>query len=122
MRTTETVNVRGSASAEATKLGTVSAGTRLTRTETLANGWSKIDYNGQEGYIKTEYLEVVETATGTVTALQNVNIRAEASETAQKLGVAYAGTTLELIETQSDGWSRIIFNGQTAYVKSEYVQ
>ena len=122
VRTTETVNVRGSASAEATKLGTVSAGTRLTRTETMENGWSKIDYNGQEGYIKTEYLEVVETATGTVTALQNVNIRAEASETAQKLGVAYAGTTLELIETQSDGWSRIIFNGQTAYVKSEYVQ
>lgn len=122
VRTTDLVNVRGSASAEATKLGTVSAGTRLTRTETLDNGWSKIDYNGQEGYIKTEYLEVVESANGTVTALQNVNIRAEANETAQKLGVAYAGATLELIEAQDDGWSRIIFNGQTAYVKSEYVQ
>lgn len=122
VRTTDLVNVRGSASAEATKLGTVSAGTRLTRIETLDNGWSKIDYNGQEGYIKTEYLEVVESANGTVTALQNVNIRAEANETAQKLGVAYAGATLELIEAQDDGWSRIIFNGQTAYVKSEYVQ
>lgn len=122
VRTTDLVNVRGSASAEATKLGTVSAGTRLTRIEALDNGWSKVDYNGQDGYIKTEYLEVVESANGTVTALQNVNIRAEANETAEKLGVAYAGATLELIETQDDGWSRIIFNGQTAYVKSEYVQ
>ncbi len=122
VRTTDTVNVRSSASAEATKLGSVSAGTRLTRLEEMANGWSRIDWNGSDGYIKTEYLEVVESASGTVTALANVNVRAEASETADKLGIAYEGSTLELIETQDDGWCRIIFDGQTAYVKSEYVQ
>ncbi len=122
VRTTDTVNIRSSSSTEATKIATVSKGTRLIRMEELANGWSRVSYDGQEGYIKSEYLEVVETSIGTVTTIENVNIRAEASETATKLGMAYTGTVLELIETQDDGWSRIIFNGQTAYVKSEYVQ
>lgn len=119
---TDTVNVRSSASTEADRLGSVSEGTRLTRLETLDNGWSRVEYNGREGYIKTEYLEVVESANGTVTVLQNVNVRAEASESGTRLGIAYAGSTLELIETQEDGWSRIIYEGRTAYVKSEFVR
>ena len=122
VRATDLVNVRSSASVEASKLGAVREGTRLTRLEEMANGWSRVEFDGGEGYIKSEYLEVVESAAGTVTALENVNIRAEASETATKLGMAYKGTALELIEAQEDGWSRIIFNGQTAYVKSEFVQ
>lgn len=120
--TTDRVNVRSSASPEATKLGTVAAGTQFTRYESLENGWSKIDYEGNEAYIKTEYLQVIEAATGTVTTIESVNIRASASEDATKLGTVSAGTTLDLIENQENGWSRILFNGMTAYVKTEFVE
>ena len=119
--TTNRVNVRSSASPEATKLGTVAAGTRFTRYESLENGWSRIDYEGSEAYIKTEYLQVIEETIGKVKALNSVNIRASASEDATKLGTVGAGTMLDLIENQENGWSRILFNGSTAYVKTEFL-
>ena len=56
--TTDKVNVRASDSENADRIGQVEAGASLTRYETRDNGWSKIDYNGQEGYIKSEYLQV----------------------------------------------------------------
>ena len=120
--TTDRVNVRSSASPEATKLGTVASGTQFTRYESLENGWSKIDYEGSEAYIKTEYLQVIEAATGKVRTIDSVNIRASASEDATKLGTVSAGTTLDLIEDQENGWSRILFDGSTAYVKTEYLE
>ena len=61
VRTTSKVNVRASDSENADRLGQVDLGTTLTRYETRENGWSKIDYNGQEGFIKSEYLEVAGT-------------------------------------------------------------
>ncbi len=55
--TTDKVNVRVSDSENADRLGQVEAGTTLTRYEVRENGWSKVDYNGQEGYIKSDYLQ-----------------------------------------------------------------
>ncbi len=128
VRATTTVNVRSSDSENADKLGKVTTGTTLTRIEELVNGWSKVLYEGQEGYIKSEYLEVVSTEggddapTGYVTVKENVNIRASASETADRVALAYQGTKLELIEHMSNGWTKVNYNGETAYVKSEYVE
>ena len=59
---------------------------------------------------------------GTVTVLENVRIRSSASENGEKLGTAYTGEKLELIMKQADGWTKIKYNGKTAYVKSDYVE
>ena len=61
-------------------------------------------------------------ATGTVTVIENVRIRSGASEDSEKLGTAYIGQELELIMKQADGWTKIKYNGKTAYVKSEFVE
>lgn len=123
---TTTVNVRSSDSEEADKLGKVSGGTKVEVLEQKANGWSRIVYEDGEGYIKSEFLNVAESAggveaIGTVTASANVNIRAAASETAEKLGVAAGGDVLELVAKEGD-WCKVIYNGQIGYVKAEYVQ
>lgn len=143
--TTDTVNVRSSDSENADKLGKLEAGTTVTRYETKENGWSKIDYNGKEAYVKSEYLQVagtettdaentdegnettqdtsnVETVEGKVVVLETVNVRKSASETAERIGTAYQGEYYELIMKQADGWTKIKFNGQTGYVKSEFVK
>lgn len=124
--TTTTVNVRSSDSEQADKLGKVSGGTKLQVLEQRPNGWTKVDYEGKEGYIKTEFLQLAESAAGaesigTVTATTNINVRASASETADRLGVLSGGDSAELIGTEGD-WSKIKYNGQIGYVKSEYVQ
>ena len=124
--TITTVNVRSSDSEQADKLGKVSGGTKLQVLEQRPNGWTKVDYEGKEGYIKTEFLQLAESAAGTetigtVTATTNINVRASASETADRLGVLSGGDSAELLGTEGD-WSKIKYNGQIGYVKSEYVQ
>lgn len=147
--TTTKVNVRVSDSENADRLGQVEVGTALTRYETRDNGWSKIDYNGQEGYIKSEFLqvqsaneapEVVEepeqtedggqaeqtetpaAATGKITAKESVRVRASANESGEILGMAYQGESYDLIMEQADGWCKINYNGKTGYVKTDYVE
>lgn len=128
-RTTTTINVRSSDSETADKLGKLDGGTKIEVLEMRANGWSRIEYNGKDAYVKSDYIEVIEVedasnveATGTVTAKDTVNVRAKDNETAEKLGVIYQGDTLELIENLDSGWSKVKYKGQVAYVKSEYVE
>lgn len=137
VRATDVVNIRSSASTDSEALGKAAIGDEYTRYEEMENGWSKIDYNGQEAYIKTEFLEVVngaataegdaggETAPaaagGKVTVKENVNIRGTASETGEKLGVAYRGEQFDLLET-ANGWCKITYKGQEAYVKADFVE
>lgn len=146
VKTTAKVNVRASDSENADRLGQVDLGTALTRYETRENGWSKIDYNGQEGFIKSEYLEVQsagETAeaggqaqqeapaqtdntavSGKVTASSSVRVRSTTNDSSSDniLGTLYPGESCDLIMEQADGWCRVKYNGETGYVKTEFVE
>lgn len=146
VKATDVVNIRSSDSETADKVGKAAVGDEFTLLEERGNGWSKIQYDGGEAYIKSEYLEPSETqevaaddtteetptdtssqsnntaTTGTVTVKENVRIRSSASENGEKLGTAYVGEKLEVIMKQADGWTKIKYNGQTAYVKSEFVE
>ncbi len=133
---TDTVNVRTSDSLQADKLGKVTQGTRIQVLEVRPNGWSKVLYENKEGFVSSEYLRMEGTedqttggqqsaagmeSTGTVTAKTNVNVRAQASETADKLGKLLGGETVEMIAMEGD-WCKINYNGTIGYVKAEYVQ
>ena len=59
---------------------------------------------------------------GTVKAKETVNIRDKDSTDGRQLGVAYVGDTFPLIEKQSNGWSKIIYNDMDAYIKTEYLE
>lgn len=150
VRATDVVNIRSSDSETADRLGKAQIGDEFTLLEEKGNGWSRITFEGSDAYIKSQYLEVaseeeapVETAdaeearteeentatqtagTGdaeTVTVIENVNVRKSANENGEKLGLAYIGEKLELVMKQADGWTRIKYNGQTAYVKSDFVE
>lgn len=151
VKTTEVVNIRTSDSETADKLGKAAVGDEFKLLETKGNGWSKVEYDGKEAYIKSDYLEPSETetqtaaagadneentstqqanneqttsttTTGTVTVKENVRVRAGASEKSEKIATAYAGEKLEVIMKQADGWTKIKYKGKTAYVKSDYVE
>lgn len=152
VKTTDVVNIRTSDSETADKLGKAAVGDTFKLLEERGNGWSKVEYNGGEAFIKSDYLEPSKTevrdvaseeetegettadptdngetaasatASGTVTVKENVRIRSGASETSEKLATAYAGEKLEVIMKQADGWTKIKYKGKTAYVKSDYVE
>jgi uncharacterized protein YraI len=162
VRATTVVNVRASDSEKADKLGKASEGQEFTLLEEKANGWSKIDFEGQEAFIKSEYLEAVGTqsasadtgnndtttttenktenkttndtskdnneaaknspSSGTATATDTVNVREKPSTDSNKLGTVYGGEKLEVVEKQSDGWTKVKYKKGTGYVKSEYLR
>lgn len=133
VQTTDVVNIRSSASETADKLGKAQTGDIFDVVKVWENGWTQIKYDNGEGFIKTDYLSVVEetatgsnetttTTIGTVTALDTVNVRATASENGEKLGVIYEGESLDLLAKQTDGWSKVKYKDQIGYVKSEYVK
>lgn len=149
VKATDVVNIRTSDSETADKIDKAQVGQEFTLLEEKGNGWSKVEYDGKEAYIKSEFLEVVaeqavdaentedsqeddvqvadnsnaSTATnGTVKVIENVKVRKSASTDADSLGTVYVGETLELIMKQADGWTKVKYKGETAYVKSDYVE
>ncbi len=147
----DVVNIRTSDSETADKLGKAAVGDEFELLEEKGNGWSKIKYEGGEAFIKSDYLEPSESmaasdveqnedeeegdsqeqadnsddsaaTNGTVTVKETVRIRSGASENSEKIATAYMGETFDVIMKQADGWTKIKYNGQTAYVKSDYVE
>lgn len=60
IRSGDTVNIRKSASQTADKLGVCYQGDELEIVQHQADGWTKVKYKGQTGYVKTEVLKVME--------------------------------------------------------------
>ena len=57
----------------------------------------------------------------TVYATTTVNVRKDASSSSESLGKISEGTSVERIESLSNGWSKVNYKGKTAYIKSEFL-
>lgn len=133
VKATDTVNIRSSASTEAESLGKAEIGQTFTRYEKMDNGWSRVEYNGGEAFINSDYLEEVRTdlpegdggsnGAQMVTVKENVRVRSSANKdnTDNVLGTAYRGLQLELISKEGE-WCKVKYNGQEAYVSADYVE
>lgn len=53
---------------------------------------------------------------------ERVNVRRSDSKDSDKVGSASAGETYELVEKLPNGWTKIKFDGQEAYINSEYLE
>lgn len=146
VKTTDVVNIRTSDSETADKIDKAQIGQEFTLLEQKGNGWSKVEYQGKEAYIKSDYLELVseetvidlgeeetqeeetqqaaanEETNGTVKVIENVKVRKGPSTDSDSLGTVYVGEKLDLIMKQADGWTKVKYKGETAYVKSDYVE
>ena len=144
VKTTDIVNIRKEANTESESLGKTDVGQKFTRIEVMDSGWSRVEYNGADAYIKTEFLEEVSepadsdssssssssqdetskkerSAGDTIKVKENVNIRSEANTDSEVLGKASAGDTFTLKE-EKDGWCKVTYDGKDAYIKSDYVE
>ena len=144
-KATDVVNIRTSDSETADKIDRAQIGQEFVVLEQRGNGWSKVEYEGQEAFIKSDYLEIIEEevaeasnsqtsnsstqenadtveVSGTVKVIENVKVRKGPSTDSDSLGTVYVGTELDLVMKQADGWTKIKYQGQIAYVKSDYVE
>ena len=109
--------------------------------EQKSNGWSKVDFKGEIGYIKSEFLKVTgeenasNDTTQTTEATNNtsdssdkvriketVKVRTSASTDSEVLGSAFVGEKYTVSIKEKNGWIGIDYKGKTGYVKAEYTE
>lgn len=145
----DSVNLRTEPSTDKNEASIVALllnGTKVKRTGIGSNGWSKLLYNGKVVYAVTSLLttdleeketvsEIEKITVGEisyqvtpindkVTAKEVVNLRSEPSTSkgdVSIVGELAAGTYLDRTATISNGWSRLIFEGQEVYALSSYL-
>ena len=55
--TASSLNVRASYNKESNRLGSLSSGNVICLKEKMSNGWYKVNYNGKDAYVSSEYVE-----------------------------------------------------------------
>lgn len=57
-----------------------------------------------------------------VRAIDVVNVRASDSEQADRIGKVQIGDVLPLVESKANGWTKVLYDGKEAYIKSEFLE
>lgn len=133
----ENVNVRNDASETADAIGKLQGGEVAEKTGEK-DGWFCINYKGQLGYVKADFVEATSDGTGSVSkeitenssseskevvyVKETVNVRESMSQDSKKLGTAYAGDKFTKIMDYAEGWTKIDYNGTEAYIKTEFLE
>jgi uncharacterized protein YgiM (DUF1202 family) len=81
---TTVVKIRSSDSTNADVLGKTEVGQQFTQIEALANGWSKIEYEGKTAYVRTEYFTVVSDGTDNDTKTESTDDSTDSKNTESK--------------------------------------
>ena len=117
------VNFRLEPSTEAEVLAKLDKGTEV-ELLLVEDGWCKILFNGQIGYVSADFVSVdgiaVQNARGIVTG-SSVNMRSGPSTGTKVVGKLSAGTVVDLVELK-DNWYTISYNGTVGYISADYVR
>ncbi len=121
--TASALNMRAEPSTSSAVVTTVPRGTVVLVLES-SNGWYKVRYQGQTGYMSGEYLTFSATAdgdfgTGSVQG-NYVNVRSGPGTGYAVIGSVSTGQSFSVTGV-SDGWYKISYNGATGYVSGDYL-
>lgn len=88
------------------------------------NGWYKVSYNLQVGYMSADYLNVAtaenaELGYGVVTG-SGVNLRSGPGTSYNRVAVASQGEKCYIIGV-NNGWYKVFYNNQTCYIRSDFL-
>ncbi len=128
--TTDKVNFRTGPSLEAGVIQSLDTGTSVDVLEYDPSGWSKTSINGTVGYIKSEYLvpfaqtdEPPADSPESLTYLttDKVNFRTAPSMDASVIKQLNPGTSVEVLEVDPTGWTKVSVGSETGYIKSEFL-
>ncbi len=137
------VNLRSKPTTNSDIVAVLKNGEFLSRTGTNDQGWSRLIYNGSTVYAVSSYLTTestkTEETTGViaetkpvsdgfkavdeqVTAKEATNLRtAPSTANSEIVYTLKNGEYIQRIGVHSNGWSKLIYNGQTVYAVSSYL-
>lgn len=130
MQATGNVYVRNAAGMNGKILGVLAPGEKVQVTG-KTNGWYKVKYNGNPGYVYGHYLNFIGAAaeSGSVASGENgtnmvatvaVNVRSAASNNGSVIGVLDKGENILSYGTEN-GWYKVKYNGKDGYVWNNFL-
>jgi len=123
LRTTAAVNFRTGPSTNDRVIRTLASNTSVSVLENQANGWSRVIHNGTNGFIRTDLLSAAgastSTAVGTLRTVTGVNMRTGPATTYNVIRLLAVNTSVEVLENQANGWSRVRQNGTVGFIRSD---
>lgn len=120
------LNVRRDSNVDGERITTIDEGTTLVSLGYLDNGWYQVLYNGEIAYVCGDYVSsfsrMVRDNQEVVRANRKVNVFKKATDESEKVGSIDKGVVLDYVQTLSNGWHKVIYDGEEAYVSSSYTK
>ena len=125
-------NVRLGYSTAAKSVGALKAGASATRTGICDNGWSRILYKGNVAYVYSDLLTTknpnteregvkITAVAEPVYIVSDANVRKSWSKDSEVVGTLVIGDSVLRTGICDNGWSRIVFKEQDAYINSDLI-
>ncbi|QWU45630.1 cell wall-binding protein EntB [Bacillus sp. NP247] len=113
--TADVLNVREKPTTESKVVEKVKEGQKLKVIHT-EEGWSKIDLNGKELFVSSEYTKDIYHVTANL-----LNVRTEANTESEILGRLKKDDVIESTHQVKDGWLQFEYKGKTAYANVSFL-
>ncbi|RKF52670.1 enterotoxin [Bacillus wiedmannii] len=113
--TADVLNVREKPTTESKVVEKVKEGQELKVINT-EDGWSKIDLNGKEVFVSSEFTKDVYHVTANL-----LNVRSDANTESEILGRLKTDDVIESTHQVKDGWLQFEYKGKTAYVNVSFL-
>ncbi|WP_175419031.1 L,D-transpeptidase family protein [Acidipropionibacterium acidipropionici] len=123
--TTDSLNLRATASADSEVLGQLAAGSKVIVSGAPTAGFTPVQYQGISAFVTAKWLSTTKPATQvsvtTKYATTALNVREQAGTGSAVLKTLAAGDKVSATGTTVEGWTAVIYNGQEAWVKTQYL-
>ncbi|HDR7465266.1 TPA: SH3 domain-containing protein, partial [Bacillus toyonensis] len=113
--TADVLNVREKPTTESKVIEKVKEGQKLKVINT-EEGWSKIDLNGKELFVSSEFTKDIYHVTANL-----LNVRSEANTESEILGRLKKDDVIESTHQAKDGWLQFEYKGKTAYANVSFL-
>lgn len=128
------LNLRSGPGTGYSKVASIPANAELTITG-IENGWYKTSYNGNEGYVSSDYITLSTSSSAETTATEpidttrtgipntdgsSLNLRSGPGTGYSKVASIPSSAVLTITDEES-GWYKTSYNGKTGYVSADYI-
>ena len=113
------LNFREEPSLNAKRISTIAPGERVEILSEVDDSWYNISYNGVEGYVSAEFVQV-EANYMQVRASGGLNLREADLASSKKIGVIPNGARVEVL-SEADGWAKVVYGDDTGFVSTQYL-
>lgn len=141
-RTTEGVNMRSTQSTDGEVVRRIYAGESVEVLDHDPAGWSRVRYDGSEGFVRSDFLMRRISSSGTTSSgsssrsssssggnetrvmwtTDGVNLRSGPSTDASIIRTVSAGSAVSVTGYNPSGWSSVSVGGSSGYIKSEFLR